>query len=265
MAAAWEEYQEKAAIFYRSLGMAAETNVRLQGARTGHLVDVLVKSHHVGFAVTWIVECKCWQTPVNKLHVLALREIVADTGADRGILLSESGFQAGAKEAATLTNVHLQSLAESEAAASADVAAMRLADLNDRAQKCKHLYWELPKALRIEHGLRPDGGGAMGYSGNSVISLAEATLLKAFNRTYPFAVDPLWRAASFRFPEMLTSAEDAAVFPEVMNSPEQVVTYLEPLVAELERKLVACVTALPPDHPLRAGSLAKLADLLHGT
>ena len=56
----------------------------------------------MGFEVTWIVECKYWQTPVNKLHVLALREIVTDTGADRGILLSESGFQVDAKEAAWL-------------------------------------------------------------------------------------------------------------------------------------------------------------------
>jgi hypothetical protein len=37
--------------------------------------------------------------------VLALRQIVTDVGADRGILLSEKGFQSGAVEAATLTNV----------------------------------------------------------------------------------------------------------------------------------------------------------------
>ena len=111
MGADWQNYQEQAAAFFRSLGMDAKTDVTVQGIRTTHDVDVLVKSRHVGFDVTWIVECKCWQNPVNKLHVLALREIVADTGADRGILLSERGFQIGAKEAAALTNVHLQSLA----------------------------------------------------------------------------------------------------------------------------------------------------------
>src|SRR5215469_13423487 len=37
----------------------------------------------------------------QKLHVLALREIVTDFGTDRGILVSESGFQAGAVEAAS--------------------------------------------------------------------------------------------------------------------------------------------------------------------
>lgn len=224
MAAAWEDYQEKAAAFFRSLGMDAQTNITVQGVRTRHDVDVLVKSRHVGFEVTWIVECKCWQTPVNKLHVLALREIVTDTGADRGILLSESGFQVGAKEAAALTNVHLHSLAGSEAEASAEVIAMRLAEINDRVQRCRFLYWELSKSMRIESKLRPESG-AVGYSGDAVIRLTESTLLKAFRKVYPFEADYLWRAgASWDFPEVLSSAE-------------QVVANLEPLVSELEGKL----------------------------
>jgi len=240
MAAAWQNYQEEAAAFFRSLGMDAQTDVTVEGARTTHDVDVLVKSRHIGFEVTWIVECKCWQTPVNKLHVLALREIVADTGADRGILLSESGFQIGAKEAAALTNVHLQSLAESQAAASAEVIAMRLSELNDRTQRCRTLYWELPKALRIQYDLRPDSG-AFGYLGDAVVKLAESTLLKAFRNVYPFEADYMSRAAASR------------EFPELLSSPEQVVAHLEPLVAELEGKLMACVAALPTDHPLRSG------------
>jgi restriction system protein len=252
MAAAWQVYQEEAAAFFRSLGMDAQTDVTVQGARTKHDVDVLVKSRHVGFEVTWIVECKFWQTPVNKLHVLALREIVADTGADRGILLSESGFQIGAKEAAALTNVHLQSLAESEAAASAEVIAMRLAELNDRAQRCRVIYWELPKAMRIRYGLRPDVG-EFGYLGDAVIKLAESTLLKAFRGIYPFEADYMSRAAT------------SWVFPEVLCSAEQVVAHLGPLVAELEEKLSACVEGLPASHPLRlSDSSPERRGLLRG-
>ncbi|RVT48012.1 restriction endonuclease [Rubrivivax albus] len=241
MASAWQNYQEQAASFFRSLGMDAQTDVTVQGARTKHDIDVLVKSRHVGFEVTWIVECKCWQTPVNKLHVLALREIVSDTGADRGILLSESCFQIGAKEAAALTNVHLQSLAESEAAAGAEVIAMRLAELNDRVQRCRVIYWELPKSLRIQYGLRPYGG-EFGYLGDAVIKLAESTILKAFRGAYPFEADYMSRAAA------------SWDFPEELTSPEHVVTHLEPLIAELEGKLEACVAALPADHPLQLGA-----------
>src|SRR5688572_5826143 len=104
---AWKEYQEAAALYFRSLGLEAATDVAVRGVRTSHDIDVLVKSHHVGFDITWIVECKNWKTPISKLHVLALREIVSDLGADRGILLSESGFQSGAREAANLTNVQV--------------------------------------------------------------------------------------------------------------------------------------------------------------
>ena len=84
----WREYQEEAAKFFQSLGLEAKTNVTVRGVRTSHDVDVLVKSRHAGFEVTWIVECKQWKSRVSKLHVLALREIVTDTGSDRGILLA---------------------------------------------------------------------------------------------------------------------------------------------------------------------------------
>ena len=106
----WKDYQEEVASFFRELGLEASTDVKVNGARTAHDIDVLVKSHHVGFDGTWVVECKKWKNRVSKLHVLALRESVSDIGADRGILLSESGFKIGAIEAANLTNIQLTSL-----------------------------------------------------------------------------------------------------------------------------------------------------------
>ena len=50
----WKDYQEKAADFFRSLGLDAEADVTIQGARTKHDIDVLVKSHYAGFDVTWL-------------------------------------------------------------------------------------------------------------------------------------------------------------------------------------------------------------------
>ena len=64
--------------------------------------------------------------------MLALRQIVAEVGADRGILLSEAGFQSVAVEAARLTNVHVTSLLDLRGTASADIIAMRLRELFDR-------------------------------------------------------------------------------------------------------------------------------------
>jgi restriction system protein len=226
----WKEYQEKAAEFFHTLGLDAQTDVTVQGVRTTHDVDVLVKSQYLGFKVTWIVECKYWNTQVSKLHVLALREIVSDTGADRGILLSESGFQSGAIEAASLTNVLVTSLAETRVKSEHDVNAMRLRDLLERIGRCKQRYWDLPKEVRIEHGLRQEVG-AMGYSGNTVITAVEELLLIGLCGKYPFAGD--------------TMGCIVLRLPASVASPRHLLEIVGPLVADLESRLdCASPTAL---------------------
>jgi len=226
MAPNWKDYQEEAASFFRSLGLIAETDVTLKGVRTSHDIDVVVKSSHVGFEVTWIVECKHWKTRVNKLHVLGLREIVADIGADRGILLSEAGFQSGAIEAATLTNVHVTSLADASISASNDIYSMRLRDLFDRTDECSARYWDIPKAQRIESGLRPDVS-QVGYSGTVAIDLVRELLSRAFRGRYPFEAD--------EFAHMAALSETK--LPRQFHSPKEVSAVVEPIVDELERKL----------------------------
>ena len=225
----WNDYQEEAAEFFRALGLEASTNVTVEGVRTKHDIDVLVRSRHVGFEVTWIVECKHWSSRVSKLHVLALREIVADIGADRGILLAEGGFQSGAAEAAALTNVHLISLSDARKTTSAEVFSMRLRDLYDRMDLCKERYWSISKMKRIEFGLRPDTPGH-GYSGAMVISLIGDLLRKAFRGNYPIESDPMLRHAT----------ED---FPEAIDSVESLVAHIEPLISDLEHKLDTCLNA----------------------
>ena len=194
-----------------------------------HDIDVLVKSHHVGFEITWLVECKRWKTRVSKLHVLALREIVADIGADRGILLSEAGFQSGAIEAANLTNVHVTSLAEVSATARNDIYSMRLRELYDRIEECNDRYWEIPKNHRIEHGLRPEVG-EFAYSGARIVELCRDILSRAFRGLYPVKSEVL---AALATPGL----------PEQFNSPEEVVAVVEPMVNDLEKKLVTYETS----------------------
>ena len=229
MAADWKDYQEEAATFFRSLGMDAQTDVSVKGVRTTHDVDVLVKSHHAGFDITWIVECKRWNSRVSKLHVLALREIVTDVGADRGILLSESGFQSGAAEAASLTNVHITSLANVRRTASAEIFSMRLRELYDRIERCREQYWEIPKEKRIACGLRQDVG-APGYTGAGVIDLADELLKKAFRGTYPIESDEISR---LHVPQL----------PARFNDVGTLVAAVEPLVTDLEAKLKASISS----------------------
>lgn len=230
MAAAWSEYQEEAAEFFRTLGLEADTNVTIKGVRTEHDIDVVVRSRHAGFEVTWIVECKHWKSRVTKLHVLGLREIVADVGADRGILLAEGGFQRGAAEAATLTNVHLTSLSCVRSEANEEIFAMRLMDLYDRVEACHERYWNIPKDIRIDYDLRPDITGGS-YSGTSVISLAKDLLGKAFRGNYPFETDYTWCHA-------LPGA------PGVIGSVQELVNLLEPMIHDLESRLDKCLAAM---------------------
>ncbi|CCA92546.1 restriction endonuclease [Novosphingobium sp. PP1Y] len=184
MADDWKEYQEEAAEFFRSLGLSAETDAKLTGVRTTHDIDVVVKSKHVGFEVLWLVECKHWKSAVSKLHVLGLREIVSDLGADRGILLCEAGFQVGAVEAANLTNVQVTSLASLSIETRQDISAMRLRELYDRIEQCNDRYWELDKPYRKAVGLRPDLAES-GYSGARVVDFCRDLLSRAFRGLYP--------------------------------------------------------------------------------
>lgn len=137
MADNWKDYQEEAAEFFRSLGLKSSTDVKMKGVRTEHDVDILVKIDVAGLSIKWIIECKCWKSPVNKLHVLALREIVADLGVDRGIILCEVGFQSGAVEAANLTNVQVSSLDKLSITSRDAIASFRLKELFDRNSVCR--------------------------------------------------------------------------------------------------------------------------------
>lgn len=108
----WRLYQDEVAQLFEDLGLNAVVDDQIAGVRGVHAVDVAVRSEKIGLPQLWIVECKLWKRKVNKEHVLALQAIVQDVGADRGLLLSETGFQSGAIRAAHASNVTLTSLAD---------------------------------------------------------------------------------------------------------------------------------------------------------
>lgn len=220
--------------FFRALGLEAETDVTVKGIRTDHDVDVLVKSKHAGFEVVWVVECKLWSTKVTKLHVLALREIVSDIGADRGILLAENGFQSGAIEASALTNVHLTSLHNVMITASHDIMSMRLREAYDRILECKNIYWDFPKWLRIAHDLRPDIC-EVGYSGSNVIEMLEDLATKGFRGVYPIFPSDLHVSIS----ETLASQK----LPSEIESLDELIDLMEKMLSVLEAKLAHCYAA----------------------
>jgi hypothetical protein len=135
----WQQYQEDAAAFFRSLGFAAEVNHAIKGVRSNHQIDVYVAFEKWGMRHTWIVECKKHARPVTKADVETLKTIVSEVGASLGFLLSESGFQSGAIDAASKTNIILSSLTNLRTQSRDDVLRETLRSLENKALELQKL------------------------------------------------------------------------------------------------------------------------------
>ncbi len=106
----WKEYQNSVASFFKGLGLSTMIEQTVKGIRGAHKIDVYVEGRAYGVPFVWIVECKAWKSNITKEKVMALSSIVQDVGADRGFLLSETGFQSGAIKATRKSNITLTSL-----------------------------------------------------------------------------------------------------------------------------------------------------------
>ena len=180
----WSQYQERVADLFRSVGLSAETNVRLTGTRTTHDVDVVVKGSLAGLTVTWLVECKYWKSRIPKKEVFTLRTIVDDTGSDRGFIMAESGYQSGALAASCYTNVLLTSIEDLNETLAPEIGKVLLHSILDRVTSCRKRYWQISKEDRIEFGLRPDSM-ALGYRSTAVLDVVEFFAREALLHGFP--------------------------------------------------------------------------------
>lgn len=201
----WQEYQEEAAALFRSLGLEATTDERLDGVRGAHAVDAVVRSRRAGLEQFWVVECKWRRRRVEKLHVTVLAEIVRDVGADRGVLLSEVGFQAGAVRMAYRSNVTLTSLAELREEAAEELLTLRLgelrlrlAHLGERLGAVGSMQRHGPATLSVSYRAAPEHWDATKL--HAAVSIAEMGLRRAEMGRWPapyawdFASDDTVRA-----------------------------------------------------------------------
>ena len=103
----WKDLQLKVAKIYRNLGCKTEVDVFVEGLRTKHKIDVWVIFKFGGLEYRIITECKYWNTKVKKAQVGTLLGVLADIGAEKGIIVSKKGFQPGAHRLASYTNIDL--------------------------------------------------------------------------------------------------------------------------------------------------------------
>ena len=148
---AWRVYQDEVSGLLTQLGFATRTDERIQGARGTHDIDVTARATVAGIPQLWIIECKKWRRPVPKERALTFIGIVNDIGADRGLMFSESGFQAGAIRAAANTNITLTSLTDFHQNSVDELASIRIKSLEERATALGQKFlaiWELEESDR---------------------------------------------------------------------------------------------------------------------
>lgn len=156
----WKEYQDKVAGFLSQLGFETRVGETIRGARAAHDIDVTARTRVVGVDQLWLVECKLWKRRVPKEHVLTFRGVVEDVGADRGLVFSERGFQAGAISAAQNTNVTLTSLADFEQNFPHELSSMKAKVLDERMATLMQAFmaiWDLPEYERVATFARYSG------------------------------------------------------------------------------------------------------------
>lgn len=177
--AAWHKYQSQTAAVFSDLGCSVSVDAEVAGARAVHRVDVLVQFTRWGLPQIWVVECKHQGRRVPKSAVEALKSIVLDTGADKGFLISESGFQPAAVAAAGLTNISLLSLSKLQTDSASDVQEHLLSRLElevlSLLKVLKGLQVELERSendgsLFVKFGVRPGVDGRSAASGVGSLS-----------------------------------------------------------------------------------------------
>lgn len=186
----WHQFQEEISKYFCSLGVDAKTNVTVKGVRTSHDIDVLVKTKFLGQNIIWVVEAKKWKSKINKLQVLGLRTIVDDIGADRGFIISEKGFQSGAKESADKTNIQLITYEELKEITKELIQSEIIKLYKDRLLILENRYWSHSKKIRRKYGLRGEiFDDPVKYSGYSMFLTAHFAIKCAFENSYPIDLE----------------------------------------------------------------------------
>jgi hypothetical protein len=229
--AGWYQFQEDICSYFKSIGASAETNIKVQGVRTSHDIDVLIKTKFLGQNLTWIVEAKKWKERVNKLHVLALRTIADDIGADRAFIISEAGFQSGAYEAAKNTNIKLKTFDELKIETKELIEEEIIKTYIKRLELLEVRYWSHSKTIRKEYGLRGEiWDYPINYSGYMLLMIAQRAIISAENKEYPICLEA---PHAEKVGELV-----AHNFQQLINWLNLNLNYLDQKILEAESKMI---------------------------
>ncbi|MCC7423769.1 MAG: restriction endonuclease [Planctomycetaceae bacterium] len=103
----WQDLQEQVALILTECKLSAEIEQSVTTARGTVSVDVVAVDLTQNPTQSYLCECKYWSKRISKDVVHSFRTVVADYGANSGLLISSAEFQKGAYEAASFSNVKL--------------------------------------------------------------------------------------------------------------------------------------------------------------
>jgi restriction system protein len=103
----WEDLQKQVNEIFQRSGLSSETNKEITTARGRVNIDVYAEDLNSQPTTTYLCECKYWKRNVPKTVVHAFRTVVQDYGANWGFIISSTGYQSGACEAAANSPVRL--------------------------------------------------------------------------------------------------------------------------------------------------------------
>lgn len=109
----WRDLQSKVCQLFNEMGYEAETAKKVELAGRGKKeIDVYVKDPLASHNQIYLIECKHWESNVPQDVVHGFKFVMESAGANTGFIVSKTGFQSGARDAARFTNINLVTFEE---------------------------------------------------------------------------------------------------------------------------------------------------------
>ena len=101
----WRALQAGVCRLLNDVGLSAKVEVELPTPRGRVVVDVFATDENSVDNITYIVECKNWNSAIPKTVVHSFTTVMQETGANIGYIVSQNGLQSGADEYTRHTNI----------------------------------------------------------------------------------------------------------------------------------------------------------------
>jgi hypothetical protein len=103
----WQDLEEMVKQAFAQMGYKSNRGHKLKTIRGTVEIDVHAIKQSTPIPTVVLCECKHWDKPIPQNVIHGFRTVCSDAGAHFGLIISKKGFQPGAEETRTATNVHL--------------------------------------------------------------------------------------------------------------------------------------------------------------